>query len=193
MLLGKLSGQKVAFINTSASSGAFLPAVAAPGRTIVTATKTGGERNEPKFGEHFVAAFGDAAADADRNGHVSVLEAFNYADNKVAAAYKQDGLLRTEHATIDDGGGGKLAGTQFLTARPSDGGLKVDTSDPAMRALVAEREVIQKNIDALRAKKDAIDPARYDQDLERLLTELALKTRAIRDLEAQTAKKAAKP
>lgn len=193
MLLGKLSGQKVAFINTSASSGAFLPAVAAPGRTIVTATKTGGERNEPKFGEFFVAAFGDAAADSDRNGHVSVLEAFNYADNKVAAAYKQDGLLRTEHATIDDGGEGKLAGTQFLTARPSDGGLKVDTSDPAMRALVAEREVIQKNIDALRAKKDAIDPARYDQDLERLLTELALKTRAIRDLEAQTAKKAAKP
>jgi hypothetical protein len=192
-LLKKLSAQKVAFINTSASSGAFLPTVAAPGRTIVTATKTGGERNEPRFGEFFVAAFGDAAADADRNGHVSVLEAFNYADNKVAQAYKQGGLLQTEHAALDDGGEGKLAGTQFLTARPSDGGLKVDTSDPAMRALVAEREVIQKEIDALRLKKDAVDPARYDQDLERLLTNLALKTREIRELEALTAKKAAKP
>ena len=68
-------------------------------------------------------------------------------------AYEQAGLLRTEHAAIDDGGGGKLAGTQFLTARPSDGGLKVDTSDPAMRALVAEREAIQKQIDALRAEE----------------------------------------
>ena len=58
-LLKKLSAQKVAFINTTSSSGAFLPAVAAPGRTVVTATKTGGERNETLFGEFFVEAFGD--------------------------------------------------------------------------------------------------------------------------------------
>jgi len=58
-LLKRLSAQKVAFINTTSSSGAFLPAVAAPGRTVVTATKTGGERNEAMFGEFFVEAFGD--------------------------------------------------------------------------------------------------------------------------------------
>jgi hypothetical protein len=184
-LLKKLSAQKVAFINTTSSSGAFLPAVAASGRTVVTATKTGGERNEAMFGEFFVEAFGDSSADADRNGHVSVLEAFNYANNKVVKAYQQGGLLRTEHATLDDGGDGKLAGTQFLTAHPADGGLKVDVSDPAMRALVAEREAIQKEIDALKAKKDSVAPARYDQDMERLLTNLALKTKAIRDREAK--------
>jgi hypothetical protein len=184
-LLKKLSAQKVAFINTTSSSGAFLPTVAAPGRTVVTATKTGGERNEAKFGGFFVEAFGDAGADADRNGHVSVLEAFNYANNLVTKAYEQEGLLRTEHAAIDDGGGGKLAATQFLTAHPSDGGLKVDVSDPAMRGLVAEREAIQKEIDTLKAKKDALDPARYDQEMERLLTNLALKTKAIRDREAK--------
>ena len=183
--LKKLSAQKVAFINTTSSSGAFLPAVAAPGRTVDTATKTGGERNEAMFGEFLVEAFGDAAADADRNGHVSVQEAFNYADNKVVKAYQQAGLLRTEHAAIDDGGNGKLAATQFLTAHPGDGGLKVDVSDPAMRALVAEREAIQKDIDALKEKKDTLDPARYDQEMERLLTNLALKTKAIRDREAK--------
>ena len=184
-LLKKLSAQKVAFINTTSSSGAFLPAVAAPGRTVVTATRTGGERNEAMFGEFFVEAFGDAAADADRNGHVSVLEAFNYANNKVVKAYQQGGLLRTEHATLDDGGEGKLAGTQYLTAHPADGGLKVDVSDPAMRALVAEREAIQKEIDALKATKETLDPARYDQEMERLLTSLAVKTKAIRDREAK--------
>ena len=183
--LKKLSAQKVAFINTTSSSGAFLPAVAAPGRTVVTATKTGGERNEALFGEYFAQAFGDPAADADRNGHVSVLEAFNYADNKVVKAYQQGGLLRTEHATLDDGGNGKLAATQFLTAHPADGGLKVDVSDPAMRALVAEREAIQKEIDALKEKKGTTDPARYDQEMEKLLTNLALKTKAIRVREAK--------
>ena len=73
-----------------------------------------------------------------------MLEAFNYADNKVVKAYEQEGLLRTEHAALDDGGDGKLAGTQFLTAHPADGGIRVDTTDPAMRALLAEREAIQK-------------------------------------------------
>jgi hypothetical protein len=193
-LLKKLSAQKVAFVNTSSSSGAFLPAVAAPGRTVITATKTGGERNEAKFGEFFVEAFGDAAADADRNGHVSMQEAFNYADNLVVKAYQQAGLLRTEHAAIDDGGAGKLAATQFLTAHPADGGLRVDTTDPAMRGLMAEREAIQKQIDSLRERKDSVEPARYDQEMERLLTELALKTRAIRDREAEAAKtKGGKP
>lgn len=184
-LLKKLSAQKVAFINTTSSSGAFLPAVAAPGRTVVTATKTGGERNEAMFGEFFVEAFGDSAADADRNGHVSVIEAFNYANNKIVKAYQQGGLLRTEHATLDDGGDGKLAATQYLTARPADGGLKVDVSDPAMHALVAEREAIQKDIDALKEKKGTLDPARYDREMEPLLTALALKTKAIRDREAK--------
>src|SRR5258705_9216 len=59
-LLGKLSAQRVAFVNTSSSSGAFLPAIAAPGRVVVTATKTGGDRNETLFPEDFVAAFPEA-------------------------------------------------------------------------------------------------------------------------------------
>ena len=37
----------------------------------------------------------------------------------------------------------------------------------------------------LRLRKDSLDPAKYEQDLEKLLTELALKTKAIRDLESK--------
>ena len=73
-LLTKLPAQRIAFVNTASSSGAFLPTIAAPGRVIVTATKTGGERNETQFPEFFVAAYNDPAADRDRNGHVSVAE-----------------------------------------------------------------------------------------------------------------------
>ena len=40
---------RVVFVNTASSSGAFLAPLAGPGRTIVTATRTGGERNEPRF------------------------------------------------------------------------------------------------------------------------------------------------
>ncbi len=184
-LLGRLPAQRVAFVNTTSSSGAFLPAIAAPGRVVITATKTGGERNETQFPEYFVAAFSDPAADRDRNGHVSVAEAFEYAKAKVVQAFQQKGLLLTEHAVMDDGGGGGLAAALFLGTGRADGALAVDLSDPAMRQLAGQKDAIDQQLAALRLKKGTMDEAQYDAQLEHLLTELALKTRAIRDLQTK--------
>jgi hypothetical protein len=184
-LLAKFPTQKVVFVNTSSSSGGFLPAIAGPGRTIVTATKTGGERNEPRFGEFFVEAFGTESADLDRNGHVSVLEAFNYAKSNVLKAYQQQGLLLTEHATLDDGTDGKLAATLFLARNPAGALSSADAGNPQIRALVAERDALDRQIAQLKLAKDGMDPARYEQELEKLLTDLALKTRALRDLQGK--------
>ena len=189
-LLGKLSAQRVAFVNTTSSSGAFLPAIAAPGRVVVTATKTGGERNETHFPEPFIEAFRDTAADRDRNGHVSIGEAFEYAKAKVVQTFQQKGLLLTEHATLDEGAGGgsRLAATIFLGTGRAEDSLAVDTSDPAMRALVDERSAIEQQIAGLKLKKSSMTEAQYDSEMEALLTSLALKTRAIRELQAKKAK-----
>ena len=184
-LLGRLPAQRVAFVNTTSSSGAFLPAVAAPGRVVITATKTGGERNETQFPEYFVAAFNDAAADRDRNGHVSVAEAFEYAKTKVVQAFQQKGLLLTEHAVMDDGGEGRLAAALFLGTGRAEGALAVDLSDPAMKQLAGEKDAIDQQIAALKLKKNTMDEAQYDAQLEHLLTDLALKTKAIRDRQAR--------
>ena len=184
-LLAKFTTQRVVFVNTASASGAFLPTLAAPGRVVVTATKTGGERNETDFPEYFIAAFGDEAADRDRNGHVSVFEAFEYAKTKVADAFKQKGYLLTEHATLDDGGGGQLASTVFLGTGRADAALKVDTTDPAARALVEERDTIEQRITALKLMKPSMDEAAYDTQMEKLLTDLALKTKALRDLQTK--------
>jgi hypothetical protein len=181
-LLAKFPAQRVAFINTSSSSGAFLPAVAAPGRVVVTATKTGGGRNETELPEFFVAAFADPAADRDRNGHVSILEAFDYAKNKVVQAFQQRGSLLTEHATLDDGGEGRLAATMYLGIGRTE--AAVDTSDPEMKALVDQRTAIEQKIDGLKLRKPSMDAAEYETQMESLLTELALKTKAIRDKQA---------
>ena len=184
-LLGTLKAAHVAFVNTSSSSGAFLPTVASPGRIIVTATKTGGERNETEFAEYFVGAFADEAADRDRNGHVSIAEAFDYAKTKVAQAFQQKGLLLTEHATMDDSGGGQLASTVFLGTGRAEDALQIDMSDPALRAMAAERGAIEQQVAALKLKKASMDEAQYDAQMERLLTDLALKTKAIRDSQAR--------
>ena len=184
-LLAGFTTQKVVFVNTSSSSGAFLQPLAAPGRIIITATKTGGERNDTDFPEYFVAAFGDESADRDRNGHVSVGEAFEYAKTKVAQAFQQKGLILTEHAVLDDGGEGRLASAVFLGAASSATALQVDTSDPAMRALVEQRDALEQQIAGLRLRKASMAEADYDAQMEKLLTELALKTKEIRDKAAK--------
>src|SRR5262249_25417179 len=116
-----------------------------------------------------------------RNGHVSVGEAFEYAKTKVAQAFQQKGLILTEHAVLDDGGEGRLASAVFLGAASSATALQVDTSDPAMRALVEQRDALEQAIAGLRLRKASMAEADYDAQMEKLLTELALKTKEIRD------------
>jgi hypothetical protein len=183
-LLAKFPTQKVVFVNTASSSGAFLQPLAGPGRTIVAATKTGGERNETRFAQYFVEALDNDAADRDRNGRISVLEAFDYATAKVKAAYEQEGHILTEHATIDDGNQGTFAATQFLAPARSRTAA-AQTADPALRALLEQRDALERQVAELRLRKDSMEPARYEQELEKLVTELALKTRAIRDFDTK--------
>jgi hypothetical protein len=183
-LLDLFKTQKISFVNTASSSGAFLQALAGPNRAIVTATKTGGERNETRFPEFFVEALNGDAADNDRNGRVSLQEAFTYALAKVKDVYEKEGHIITEHATLDDGNEGKFAATQFLAPRGSRAAANT-SADPAIRALLEQRDGLEEQIAQLRLKKDSMDAARYEEQLEKLLTDLALKTRAIRELEAK--------
>jgi hypothetical protein len=183
-LLSRFPTQKIVFVNTASSSGAFLEPLKGPARTIVTGTRTGGERNETRFPEYFVEALASDAADRDRNGRVSVLEAFDYATAKVKATYEQTGHILTEHATLEDGAEGKLASTQFLAPVRSRTAA-AQAADPATRALLEQRDDLERKVAELRLRKDSMEAAAYEQELEKLLTELALKTKAIRDLEGK--------
>jgi hypothetical protein len=183
-LLEKFPTQRIAFVHTGSSSGAFVPVLAGPARTIVTATRTGGERNETRFPEYFVEALAGEEADRDRNGRVSILEAFDFAKNRVAASYEKGGHLLTEHATLDDGSEGKFASTQYL-APPRSRSAEMAKADPKLRGLVEERDALDREIAALRLRKDRMNESEYQQQMEKLLTDLALKDRAIRELEAK--------
>jgi hypothetical protein len=183
-LLEKFRTQKIAFVNTASSSGSFLEPLKGPARTIVTATKTGGERNETRFPEYFVEALDSEAADRDRNGRVSVLEAFDYATAKVKGAYEQGGHLLSEHATLEDGSQGKFAATQFLAPVRSRSAA-AQSASPELRALLEQRDDLERQVAELRLRKDSLDAEKYEQELEKLLTDLALKTKAIRDLEGK--------
>ena len=188
-LLEKITAQRIVFVNTASSSGSFVQPLAGPGRTIVTSTKTGGEKNEPIFAGFFAEAFKDSAADTDRNGKVSVSEAFEYAKAKVVASYQKAGTILTEHATLDDSREGKFASTLFLESDRARTEKIANVANPELRALLETQQQLNDQVTALRLKKDVIPAAEYEQQMEKLLTELAQKGRAIRELEAAGAKK----
>lgn len=190
-LLGTLPAKQIVFVNTSSASGAFLPELSAPGRTIVTATRSGAQHFAPLFGGFFVEALTSEEADADKNGRVSILEAFQFARREVARAYERQGFLATEHALLDDAG--DKQGTQEPAATGEQGRVAAILSlgsvagdlpeDPALRALHLERRDLERQIEALRLLKDTMPPARYTAELEKLATAIALKTREIRTAE----------
>jgi hypothetical protein len=192
-LLKRLPTKQLVFVNASSASGPFVEGLSAPGRTIITATRSGAEHYATLFGGFFVEAFTSAEADQDKNQRVTMLEAFRFAKAGVTRAYEQEGLLATEHAMLDDNGDGE--GSQDPTATGTDGKLAAALSlgsvadaaplpeDPKLRALTLERRDLERRVESLRLLKESMPPAKYTAELERLVTELALKTREIRTIE----------
>jgi hypothetical protein len=195
-LLAKHGSRRVAVIVAASSSGDFVPALSGPGRVVITATKSGFERNESIFGGHFVAALAGDGADADKDGRVSLLEAFTYATREVRRIYEQENRLLTEHALLDDNG--DRSGSAEPGARGADGGLArsffltggrgsaaAASSDPRAAALRKEKEELESKIEALKGRKEAMDAKAYEAELERLLVDLAATSRALRVLEGR--------
>jgi hypothetical protein len=194
-LLSKFPEQQVVFVNTSSASGAFLPELSKPNRVVVTATKSGYERNEAQFGQYFVEAYSGDDADTDKNGRVSVLEAFEHARLRVAGFYEEEKLLKTEHAQLDDDGDGKAvaeatqkegvrAGAAFLMGAASvTEGLSAEAlaSDPELAKLVETRRELEGRVEALKLQKDAMPEDAYLRELERLLLDLAAVTQRIEE------------
>jgi hypothetical protein len=162
--------QTVVFVNAASGSGDFVPVLAGRGRLVVSATKTAIERNETVFAKPFVRALTTSEADADKDGRVSVYEAFDYAKKEVGRLYEVDNKMLTEHAVLSD----------TAMARTVAFGGKSGSSDPRVIALVAERQDLESQVASLRSRKATTDSTTYEKELERLLLLVAEKTQAIR-------------
>lgn len=191
-LLKPFEDQTVALVNAASSSGEFLPVLSGPRRIVVTATQSGRESNATEFGRFFSEALAGEGADADRDGSISLLEAFRYARTEVERHYEEQNLLLTEHARLDDDGDGEGTaapqggeGEGSLAARfVLSGGPNVEEgADPRLRALYDERRALEEEVRDLRARKDEMPDGAYQDSLERLLVKLARISREIRGLE----------
>ena len=179
-MCNRIPSRRQLIVDTSSASGGAIAALWRPGRAIVAATKSGTEKNATVFARYWVEAFQDTSSDTDKSDSISALEAFTYATKKTAVFYDSQKRLATEHAVFADGVGEPVreAGanqgalmSSFTLLRL--GSIQQIANNPAKLALLTKKEELERNIDALKYQKAALDPADYKKQLTTMLLDLA--------------------
>ncbi len=180
----------MAVINCASASGPFINALSAPGRAIITATRSGNEVNATRFGGYFSRVIADPAADLDKDGQTSLLEAFLFASRQIEQFYKEAGRLATEHALLDDNGDGLGTPADWFrgvrAVKTAANGKSVDGIRAHQMHLVrstheqelseekrARRDALEKQLSVLRSRKGTINENDYYRQLESILIETA--------------------
>jgi len=176
-LFDRLPANQQLVVNATSASGAVAERWKRANRIVITATKSGGERNATRFAEFWVQALGSAEADRDKDEIVSASEAFEFASRKVADKFKADAALATEHPRLEGANAGR-----FLVARLGDAVLT--TNDAELNAMLGESAGFDRRIEELRARKETLDGEVYYAELEKVLIELA---RLDRNIDARRA------
>ena len=177
------------FINTSSCSAPFIRSLSGPNRVVATATKSGYEQNFCRFGGYMAAALGQAGADLDKDGAVSVLEAFLIASRQAGEFYRENDRLVSENALLDDNGDGMgTPADWFRGVRTQKKAKGKSSADGKLSRLVfpvippAEKDIpaplrkkrlaIEAKIETLRSLKKTLEAEIYYRDLEKLFLEL---------------------
>jgi hypothetical protein len=169
-LLSAVPARAQLVVNATSASGAVLEKWAADGRTLITATRSGFERNATRFAQHFAAALAAGSADINKNGAITAQEAFDYASRAVADSFEKDGALATEHPQIAGGAAARFTVARLGSAGPAE---PAAAANPAVAALVTQREELDSQIESLRARRESMASDVYLAELQKLLVQLA--------------------
>jgi hypothetical protein len=186
-MLKTLPGTLV-LVDATAASFPFIEHLAAPRRVVITATDSVAQRFDTVFPEYFVKALTDPAADIDKNGRVSIWEAFAAASVGVKRYFTERGQLATERALIDDNGDGQGreaggdgtdgAASARLYLDPDVPGAA--PTDEVLLTLLQKRASLEVDIDDLKQRRPLMTPAEYQAEFEKLMIDIARVSRDIR-------------
>jgi hypothetical protein len=180
----------MAIINAFSSSSPFLNKLSGKNRVIVTATKSGYELSYSRFSRFISDAINEPSSDLDKDGQVSLLEAFLAASRKTQEFYSAEGRLATEHALLDDNADALGTSADWFqgikpikqaTGKISSDGYRanqfclipseIERKFPA--ELRAKRDNIEMEIINLRDSKEQYSEEEYFRKLEKLSFEMS--------------------
>jgi hypothetical protein len=182
-LLDKIPAKHQLIVDMTSCSGGALMSLQKPGRAVITATKSGTEKNATVFARYWIEALRDPAADSDKNEIITALEAFKYAEQKTAKFFETQQRLATEHPLIEDTGKGDGTrapgpenGEGLIAGRFAVlhlGAVAAQINDPEKLKLLKRKEELEASIDELKYRKASMDLGEYRQKLQELVIELA--------------------
>ena len=182
-LLDRVPTARQLVVDMTSASGGAINALRKENRVVITATKSGTERNATVFARFWVEALRDPAADTDKNETISALEAFHYAQLKVAEYFESQKRLATEHPMLEDTGKGEgvrdpsAANREGLRAAAFPlvrlGAASAIANNPEKKKLLAKKDQLEQQIDLLKYNKAALAPDEYKKKLTALLLDLA--------------------
>ena len=129
-------------------SGKLVPQLSKSGRIIITSNSPNeGYSLQAGFGSVFVDAFSAAANDTDRNGDISLLEAFLSLQARTKDFYERDGNVQSEHPHLDDNGDGNATRNLTIVREETDDGTLAEktflgTRRSALQSPPPEPEVL---------------------------------------------------
>lgn len=209
--LGEAKARRTILVNATSASAGFVNALSGPDRIICSATKSVEEHNATRFMEGLLKAMEENSADMNRDERVSVLELCRQGAALTDAAYREAGLIATEHAILDDNGdglGSRLADLAGAPTGGSEAGAELDKRlDGALAAATFVRdfnfpasvpkELVERylaaldKVEGLKTSKAGMKEDEFYAELEPLLLDAARANREIREIMAKEPTKAA--
>ena len=164
--LAPVTARRQLLVIATSASGAAQEPLHSEGRTVITATRHGRERDASLFGGFWADALDTPGADINKDRRISADEAFRFAERAVTSYYEEQQLMVTEHARLEGDAGTFIVG---IVGRISP----VEPLEPEVVHLASRVEELTNAIDALKADRRVLTDDDYFARLQDLLMELA--------------------
>ena len=186
-LIDQIDARRLVFVNTASASAPFIEALGGEGRVVITATRSGTQKNETSFPRFMIESFTDPGSDRDKDGRISMAEVFAFTAEKTAQWYDDNGNIPTEDALISDSGSaegarlmdmeasgeGQLAALTYISIGESELLASSGRGSPEVSAWLQEKDQIEREIASLKGRKSEMNIDEYYSELEVLFVRLA--------------------
>lgn len=162
--LDRVGGQQLVALMTS-SSGAAMEQLAGDNRVVITATKSGLQKNLSQFSRYWAEGVSSELADLNKNETIDLNELYQFTQSQVSAHYEESALIASEASLLQ---GDNLE--RFIVARV--GLLATGRLDAQTEALLAERDALEAELDELALRRDQLGEAEYFDALQRIILQL---------------------
>ena len=180
--LNAVPASQMVAVMTSAS-GAAMERLRADNRLVITATKSGLQKNASVFSRFWAEGANRSQADLNKNEIVSISELYAYAAEGVTNYYEAEGLIASEASLFE--GQENLDPDLFNMARV--GKLANASLSASAEVLIAERANVEVRLSELSERRQTLTDDQYFSELQDLMLELGLLQQQIdRELEANS-------